>query len=335
MSRTSGIAGSPWPHGMAWVLACATFPLLWVGGLITTTDAGMAVPDWPGTYGYNLFLYPWRTWLFGPWDLFIEHGHRLLASGIGLLTIAFVVVVWRTTKDRFLRTLAVAALGMVVLQGVLGGMRVVMNERYLAMAHGVTGPLFFALTVGLVATTRPVTAASPSTGRLSAWMLPALVYCQLMLGATLRHIPEDGGFLTFASHVRYHLIVAGVVATAVLALAAKAWLASESSTPRWLASAMAAVVAMQLALGVGTWIAKYRLPGWAQPLWESDAWDRFGGPITIAASTAGGWFETHTVTAHSATGSLLLGLSVAAAATARRLPETQSAAPPTQSPPSA
>ena len=59
---------------MAWVLACATFPLLWVGGLITTTDAGMAVPDWPGTYGYNMFLYPWQTWLFGPWDLFIEHG---------------------------------------------------------------------------------------------------------------------------------------------------------------------------------------------------------------------------------------------------------------------
>ena len=74
------------------VLACATFPLVWVGGLVTTTDAGMAVPDWPSTYGYNLFLYPWQTWLAGPWDLFVEHGHRLLASAVGMLTIGLLIV---------------------------------------------------------------------------------------------------------------------------------------------------------------------------------------------------------------------------------------------------
>ena len=75
---------SPWPHRLAVLLVCATFPLIWVGGLVTTYDAGMAVPDWPTTYGYNLFLYPWQTWLAGPWDLFIEHGHRLLGSLGGL-----------------------------------------------------------------------------------------------------------------------------------------------------------------------------------------------------------------------------------------------------------
>ena len=64
---------------------CATFPLIWVGGLVTTYDAGMAVPDWPNTYGYNLFLYPWQTWLSGPWDLFIEHGHRLLGALVGMI----------------------------------------------------------------------------------------------------------------------------------------------------------------------------------------------------------------------------------------------------------
>jgi hypothetical protein len=53
---------SPWPHRVAILLACAVFPLIWVGGLVTTTDAGMAVPDWPTTYGYNMFLYPWQTW---------------------------------------------------------------------------------------------------------------------------------------------------------------------------------------------------------------------------------------------------------------------------------
>ncbi len=65
------------------LLVCATFPLIWIGGLVTTYDAGMAVPDWPNTYGYNLFLYPWQTWVSGPWNLFIEHGHRLFGAVVG------------------------------------------------------------------------------------------------------------------------------------------------------------------------------------------------------------------------------------------------------------
>ena len=64
---------SPLVHGVAVVLTISVFPLIWVGGLVTTYDAGMAVPDWPGTYGYNLFLYPPETWLSGPFDLFVEH----------------------------------------------------------------------------------------------------------------------------------------------------------------------------------------------------------------------------------------------------------------------
>ncbi len=74
----------PGPHRVAWALVCTVFPLIWVGGLVTTYDAGMAVPDWPGTYGYNMFLYPWTSWLAAPWDLFIEHGHRLLGSLAGI-----------------------------------------------------------------------------------------------------------------------------------------------------------------------------------------------------------------------------------------------------------
>ena len=61
------------PHRVGAVLAMVVFPLIWVGGLVTTYDAGMAVPDWPGTYGYNMSLYPIETWLFGPFDLLVEH----------------------------------------------------------------------------------------------------------------------------------------------------------------------------------------------------------------------------------------------------------------------
>src|ERR1043165_8488370 len=149
MIATSPNRVSPWPHRWAVALSCATFPLIWVGGLVTTTDAGMAVPDWPNTYGYNLFLYPWQSWLAGPWDLFVEHGHRLLAASVGLLTIGLLVVLLKAEPRRWLRGLGFAALGLVIFQGVLGGMRVRLDERTLAMLHGMTGPLFFSLAVAL------------------------------------------------------------------------------------------------------------------------------------------------------------------------------------------
>ena len=87
---------SPWPHRLAVVLVVATFPMIWIGGLVTTYRAGMAVTDYPTTFGYNLFLYPWQTWITGPWKLFIEHGHRLWGASVtGPTTIAFVLVAWR------------------------------------------------------------------------------------------------------------------------------------------------------------------------------------------------------------------------------------------------
>lgn len=150
MTSASQVARSPWPHRWAVVLACATFPLVWVGGLVTTTDAGMAVPDWPNTYGYNLFLYPWTTWLSGPWDLFVEHGHRLLGATVGMLTIGLLVSLWMGEERRWVRNLGFAALALVIFQGVLGGMRVLLDERTLAMLHGCTGPLFFSLAVAMV-----------------------------------------------------------------------------------------------------------------------------------------------------------------------------------------
>lgn len=317
---------SPWPHRWAWVLCLATFPLIWVGGLITTTDAGMAVPDWPGTYGYNLFLYPWRTWLFGPWDLLVEHGHRLFASGVGLLTIGFVIVVWRNSTSSLLRKLALAALGLVIFQGVLGGLRVVLNERLLAMLHGSTGPLFFGLTAALVALTKNL--AEPAEPRPSGsarwvWVLPVCAYFQLVAGAALRHVPEDSSFNTFAVHVQAHLWGALVVTLAVITTAWIAWRKPVGRGRKRLAVLLVGVLALQVTLGVATWVAKYRLPDWAHSTLAqggivADAWEATVGPGTISASTAGGWGQTHTVTGHSANGSLLLGLSIAHAVIAMR-----------------
>jgi len=106
-------------YHLACLVAALTFPLIWVGGLVTTYEAGMAVPDWPGTYGYNLFLYPWQTWLSGPWDLLIEHGHRLLGALVGFVSLLCCGWVWwwdERTHVRWLIAYAAIALGFLALE---------------------------------------------------------------------------------------------------------------------------------------------------------------------------------------------------------------------------
>ena len=217
---------SPWPRRIAVALACATFPLIWVGGLVTTYDAGMAVPDWPNTYGYNLFLYPWTTWLAGTFDVFIEHGHRLLGALVGLLALVLAVVVWRTDHSRGLRVATLIAVAAVILQGVLGGLRVRLNERWLAQVHGCFAPAFFAFTCGLaLATTgcwRQVQAGHHPRGaqvRRMALATLLLAYLQIVLGSFLRHAAADLPPDQFRLAVWLH------VAVACALLAHAAWLA--------------------------------------------------------------------------------------------------------------
>lgn len=315
---------SPWPHRWAVLLACATFPLLWVGGLVTTTDAGMAVPDWPNTYGYNLFLYPWQSWLAGPWDLFVEHGHRLLASGVGMLTIGLVAIFWRSHERRWLRRLSLAALALVIFQGVLGGMRVLLDEQTLAMLHGCTGPLFFALTVAMVVFTsqtwqsdaRPL--ANPAAGhvRRLAVATAILVYLQLVFGAVLRHVPVDSEPGAFLLAVRFHLLLAGVLVLHVLLIAWSIVRHFRAQRPLFrLALALCGLITLQVLLGAGTWIFKFSLPAWAVPWW----------PFPSFTIQAGSWLQTNVITAHVAVGSLLLATSVALAILSLRLLATSPA----------
>jgi cytochrome c oxidase assembly protein subunit 15 len=314
---------SPWPHRLAVVLACATFPLIWVGGLVTTTDAGMAVPDWPTTYGYNLLLYPWQTWLAGPWDLFVEHGHRLLASAVGMITIALLFVLWRKESRCWVRWLGVAALALVVFQGVLGGMRVLLDERTLAMLHGCTGPLFFALTVALAAFTSrrwkstSQLADSPygdkpggSLIRRLAMVTAILAYLQIVVGAVMRHVPVETQPTAFVHAIRFHLVLATILALHIVALG---WLVARyarGTRPLGrLAFTLNAFLLVQVLLGAGTWIVKFAVPAWAAD-WL---------PAQTASVQEGGWLQTHVITAHVATGSLILATSVALALYAQHL----------------
>ena len=143
--------GGLWPHRLAVVLGCATFSLLFIGGLVTSKGAGLAVPDWPTTFGYNMFLYPWPE-MVG--NILYEHSHRLVASCVGLLTIVLAVALWFGERRTWLRWLGVTALLVVIAQGILGGLRVVLRQDTFAILHACLAQAFFALTVGLALSLR-------------------------------------------------------------------------------------------------------------------------------------------------------------------------------------
>lgn len=307
---------SPWPHRLAVALALVTFPLIWVGGLVTTYDAGMAVPDWPGTYGYNLLLYPWTTWVAGPWDLFIEHGHRLLGAAAGLVAIVLVVVVYRTDSRAWLRRAAIGALVLVILQGVLGGARVLLDERLVAMIHACLGPLFFAYLAALVvATSRwwetQQREESNALSRLvlSAWTLAAAAYLQLVLGAVIRHVPLSASTSVFRITLVFHLVVAAALAVQTVAAACRAWRAGRSRAGfRPLAVGLPLLVAAQIVLGLATYVAKYSWPAFLGDY-------QFAAAYVVQEKSLG---QSLITTAHVAGGSLLLFASTVLATRSSR-----------------
>ncbi len=323
---------SRWPFRFALLLAVVTFSLISVGGLVTTYDAGMAVPDWPGTYGYNLLLYPWQTWLAGPWDLFLEHGHRLLGVLSGLFTIGLVLAVFRWDRRTWVRWFSLGALAAVILQGCLGGARVLLDDRQLAMLHGCAGPAFFGVCVALcVVTSRTWKTASSTTatGRRGpdasqASLLPlaaklprlaaattATAYLQLVIGALLRHILVTALPVFFRWTVFAHLFFAGIVAALISVVA---WVTLRRRSPfpalRVPAAALMVLVLCQLVLGCAAWVVNYYWPDWV-PEWSLTA--------SYPVIESKGWLQATIVTGHMATGSLLIGVSVLLTLEAYRL----------------
>ena len=314
-----------WPHLMAVLLVCATFPLIWVGGLVTTYDAGMAVPDWPSTYGYNLFLYPWQTWILGPFDLFIEHGHRLLGAVVGLIAIVTLVVTWRCDSRRWVTGMAAGLLALVIFQGGLGGLRVIENEVALARIHGIVGPAFFAFAVAFAVITsnlwrrasRQHASGGSKLQRLAA-LTAGITFIQLIIGAHLRHLPLDWSPYAFRAVLVFHLFVAAALLFhAVMLTIRVATLHRDNRALLYPAVAISLLVLTQIGLGSATWIANYSWPNWATEL-------GFGVGHTIVA---GSYASAMIVTAHQAMGSLILGVAVMLSIRAFRLFTTEASLP--------
>jgi len=292
-----------WPHLIACLLVAATTVLLSFGALVTTYEAAMAVPDWPATYGHNMFLFPLAEWLGGPWDLFLEHGHRLLGAIVGIITLVLATTVWIRATSTTVRWLSVAAVLLVVAQGALGGARVLLDDTTVAKAHACTGPLFFAVTMALAVLTRK--GGSMPSPRIAAGLcasLPVVAYAQLVAGAQLRHLDPATPPSAFHALVGAHVLLAIAVAGLAIASAVATRRGENPGARRWAVAAVV-LVTLQILLGLGTWVTKYGLPSAILP----DSW-RLAEPL-VARSGQG----AVTVTAHAVLGMVILGVGVALA----------------------
>src|SRR4051812_36486176 len=138
-------------HRFAVFLAACTVLLILAGSLVTSHDAGLSVPDWPTSYGWNMFTFPPSMWVA---NILYEHGHRLIASGVGFLTIILAVWLWLADPRRWVRWLGVTALGAVVAQGLLGGLTVLfLLPPAVSTAHAGLAEIFFCLTVTIALVT--------------------------------------------------------------------------------------------------------------------------------------------------------------------------------------
>lgn len=286
-----------WLHRLALITAGTTLFLLFVGALVTSKGAGLAVPDWPTTFGHNMFLFPWAGMVDG---VFYEHSHRLVASGVGLLTLVLAVCLWLREPRAWVRWLGAAALLLVTVQGVVGGLRVVWLEQDFAIIHAALAQAFFGLTVAMALFTsrrweeggrpRKLSAGGWTMFQWSCLATTLVIYAQSLLGAVIRHT---------GTAVALHVLMALVVAVQTGLLVVRALqLGDEAPVFRTPALCLGWLLALQLALGAGSYAARFLSFGAA---WQ---------PGVIVAVTTG----------HVVTGAVMLALSVVITLWAFRVP---------------
>ena len=202
----SGFTYSPWRHAYAVLLASCILLLICSGGMVTSKDAGLSVPDWPNSYGYNMFTFPVSRWVGG---IFFEHTHRLLASFVGLVTLGLAAWFWRSEPRRWVRNLGYLAVFAVCLQGLFGGLRVTTIKDWIGVPHALLAQAFFAL-VAFIALTQSRwwqrLGGVEKDERLARRLRPlrrhvaciaALIFLQLGLGAAMRHAHTGLSILDF------------------------------------------------------------------------------------------------------------------------------------------
>ncbi|MCU0689078.1 MAG: COX15/CtaA family protein [Phycisphaerales bacterium] len=292
-----------WLGRMAIVATVAVLPLLTLGGLVTTAKAGFAVPDWPGTFGSNMFLYPIA--LMSEPRVFLEHTHRLFGTMVGLTTIALTVFAIACAPRRWMKFAAAALLALVIIQGILGGVWVENKSTWLVLTHGSLGQIFFGLMAAFAAvlslrwwTWHTDDAANARLGpALPTVLTIALVITltvQLIFGTMIRHLNSSHALW---SHVIFSIVI---VTLAVIAGAKLMKLKTDAAHGRtlWLVGhAPMIVVAIQFLLG---WVALLAFLG--------DDTRKIAAPVaeTLAAAPPIDPVRLLIRTSHQATGALLM-----------------------------
>ncbi len=273
-------ASNPGLHRFVVFTAGCTFFLLVAGALVTSNDAGLSVPDWPLSYGS---LAPPMVG-----GIFYEHGHRMVATFVGLLTIVLAVWLWWREPRRWVRHLGLVALGTVIAQGVLGGLTVLFYLPVpISVAHACLAQIFFGTVVSLALFTgrwwqsdlpRLEDAGTPRVRSLAIWSVAA-IFLQLVLGAALRH----GGF-----GIAPHLVGAAVV-TLVVFWTAGALRRRYPNAPvlRRSSRLLHVLLGVQLLLGGAAWWSRAVAREFPQPI-AAAVWLTVAHTVTGALVLAGG-----------------------------------------------
>jgi cytochrome c oxidase assembly protein subunit 15 len=222
-----------WTGVLSKVAAATVLLLLAVGGMVTSKAAGLAVVDWPNSFGYFMFLLPLSRMTGGS---YLEHSHRLIGSLVGLTTLVLAIHLWLTDLRRNVRWLILLALLAVIVQGILGGLRVtgrltlsqnpadVSPSILLAVAHGVFGQVVFSLLTGVAVMTSTAWYGSVAAGhspgrrtdRILTLALVILLLAQLTVGALVRHT-------VLPKLLMFHVSLATVVMVMAVLTGARAW----------------------------------------------------------------------------------------------------------------
>ena len=288
------VDGALWPAVFVRVAVVATVLLMAVGGLVTSNDAGLAVVDWPNSYGYNMFLFPLSKMTGG---IYYEHAHRLFGALVGLTTLVVAIVLQRIDERAWVRRLAWSAVVMVIVQGSLGGLRVtgrptlsaspadVSPNIVLAVVHGVLAQIFLGTLVALAVFTsrgwRRPAERSARADRILPMILVGAIVIQLVLGAIQRHL---------AAGLMIHIAMAMLVALIAIATGVRASAVEPAVQPlHRLGKGLMHLVGFQLLLGLGAFIGTRMDP-------------------SIPSFSL---FAVGSATAHQWTGALLLAWAVA------------------------
>jgi heme a synthase len=254
-------------HRYTVFVTCATFILIVAGALVTSHGAGLAAPDWPLSWGR----------VFPPMvgNLFYEHGHRLIAASVGMLTIGLAIWLRLSERRRWVRRLGFIALGGVIAQGLLGGLTVkLMLPLWVSSAHACLAQLFFCTLVSLSVFTAPGWSdAAPSLEERDGPSLRPLcvaafvvTFIQLVLGATLRHSAS------WDEHLPTNLVLAHVGGAALVTLVLGGTLITvlrRHARERYLtrpAMLGLLLLGLQLCLGLAAYLSRQAAPDWPQPL---------------------------------------------------------------------